>query len=195
MKVSQIAVFTLITAAAAAGCNKRPPTPAALIPAPLVVTTSPPPVTPPPITPVPTPSMSVVSPPPVSPADIVMEDATRAYDTADYARAVARFEEYLRMAPLGDQRDFALFQIGLIYALPEFPQRDWVKSTSYLKRLLTEHPKSPYQPHAQLLLNLRSEVTQLTADKERLEQRNRQLNTELERLKQIELDGLRRPPR
>jgi hypothetical protein len=195
VKVSKFTVLAMITAAAAMGCHKRPPTPVALIPAPLVVTTSPPSVTPPPITPVPAPSMSVVSPPPVSPADIVMEDATRAYDTADYARAVARFEEYLRMAPIGEQRDFALFQLGLIYALPDFPQRDWVKSTTYLKRLLTEHPKSPYQPNAQLLLTLRSEITQLTADKDRLEQRNRQLNTELERLKQIELDGLRRPPR
>src|SRR5688572_3443070 len=126
-----MAVFILITAAAATGCNKRPPTPTALIPAPLVVTTSPTPVTPPPITPMPAPSMSADSPAPISPADIVMEDATRAWKTADYVRAVARYDEYLRIAPIGEQRDLALFQLGLIYALPEFPQRDWTKSTSY----------------------------------------------------------------
>jgi TolA-binding protein len=115
-----------------------------------------------------------------------MEDATRAFQASDFARAITCYEDYLRLAPAGNQRDHALFQLGLIFALPGHAQHDWMRATQHFTRLATEHPTSSFTAPAKVILELRSEVTNLAQDAEQLNQRNRQLSTELERLKQID---------
>ena len=88
--------------------------------------------------------------------------------------------------------DDALFQLGLLYAM-DGPSHDWQRATTYLRQLVTNFPLSPLKPAADLILSLYGEVTQLTTDSERRDQRIRQLTTELERLKQIDAERRRRP--
>jgi hypothetical protein len=52
--------------------------------------------------------------------------------------------------------------------------------------LANEHAASPYHPMALLLMRLRGEIGDLARQKEKQDQRIRQLNAELDRLKQID---------
>jgi TolA-binding protein len=141
----------------------------------------PPPVAAPPVEPV------------VPPATLAIDDADRAFSAANYAKAISRYEDYLKLAPTGNQRDKALFQVGVILALPEYAQHDWDRAVSRLKQLVSEHPQSPFKSAAQIILGLRGEITQLGTDKEKQDQRIRQLTSELDRLKRIDAERLRKP--
>lgn len=178
-----------------AGCRKRVPVAAAPPPPPpaptLIYTpaasvpTSAPYILEPPSGPVPEPT-------PKPPALMALEAAELAFNFADYAAAVPRYEEYLRLAPDGNQRDRALFQLGLIHMLPDYPRRDWEKAAAFLKQLIADYSYSSLKPEAQVILSLRAEVLQFTSDKREQEQRIRQLTIELDGLKRINADRLRR---
>jgi len=95
--------------------------------------------------------------------------------------------------PPATRRDEELFQLGLNYALSENPNHDWQRATTFFTQLVTEFPDSPFRSAAELVLSLRTEVTQLNSDAEKRDQRIKQLTTELDRLKQIDAERRRRP--
>jgi TolA-binding protein len=132
-------------------------------------------------------------PPVVSPAVRTLEQAEAAFVAGNYRDAATSYESYLQMSPEGDKRDEALFRLGLVYALPGASSQDWVRATSYLKRLVDEYPASPLKAPANLILSLQTDITTLTADGERREQRIRQLTSEIEKLKMIDTTRRTRP--
>ena len=97
--------------------------------------------------------------------------------------------------PPPDKRreDEELFREGLTFASADNPNHDWQRAMGLFKKLVTEFPDSPYTTAAELLLSLRTEVTQLVSDAEKRDQRIKQLTTELERLKQIDAERRKRP--
>jgi hypothetical protein len=65
---------------------------------------------------------------------------------------------------------------------------------TFFKELITQYPASPYQPAAQLFTVLRTEILQLSADRDRQADRARRFEADLERYKQIDSDRLKRVP-
>lgn len=122
---------------------------------------------------------------------MALETADRDFARGDYASAARNFQEYIRLVSAAGQRDHALYHLGLIYALPGPPAQDWTRATDFFNQLIKETPSSPYVPAANLILALRRQAVQLTSDATKREERIRQLNTELERLRRIDSD--RRP--
>ena len=167
-----VALFALMTAL---GCHKRtasaPPPP----PATLIVTAPPPEAAPPP-------APAPIPPPPS------LDAANRALVLANYDEAAREYEAYLQLTPPSAQRDEALFRLGLTYAL----RADWVKATAALKQL-TDNPNSSLNGPANLILSLHADLTQSKTDVQQRDQRIKQLNTELERLKRIDADRGKRP--
>lgn len=132
-------------------------------------------------------------PPPPPPAVTAFDQAERAFAAGNYQEAARAYESYLQLTPDGGKRDEALFRLALAYALPENPNHDWRRATTWLKQLVDQFPQSPFKPPARLILALHSEVGELTADTQKREQRMRQLSTELDKLKKIDAERRRRP--
>jgi hypothetical protein len=188
----------LLVLAASPACSKRVPAPIVSKSLPHV---GPQPVTPivPPSAPAPvlissTPSAPVPELPsrPVAPDLVAFDEAGIAFAAADYPRAINRYEEYLKLAPNGERRDQALFQLGLVFALQ--PQPQWNRSITHFKELLSQHPTSHLAAQAQLLVSMQTQIIQLQGERDKQAERARQLGAELERVKRIDLDGLKRAP-
>src|SRR5262245_1002830 len=95
----------------------------------------------------------VVTAPPSPPADVLtLQSANREFAAGNYANASRDYEHYLELVPSGGDGDQALFQLGVIYSVPEAKFVDWPKATGYLTRLVSEFPQSPFKPAAQLIL-------------------------------------------
>jgi len=129
---------------------------------------------------------SVEAAPAPSPVVMTLESANHAFETGNYLQAARYYESYLRRSESDEFRDAALFRLGLIYASPETPIRDWVRATAFLRQLVSDFPGSPLKAPADLILSLYSEVAQLRADTQTRDQRIKQLSTELENLKKID---------
>jgi hypothetical protein len=147
----------------------------------------------------PLPDLLVVIPPPVapSPAAAALEQADRSFSAGAYDEAARAYEMYLRLVPPSCPCDQELFRLGLSYALRPTPNPDWQRTTLVLKQLVREYPTSSFTPLANLILDLRSKLNRLAADtaqntKQR-DERIRQLNIELDRLKKIDSDRRKRP--
>ncbi len=136
---------------------------------------------------------SVSFPPPaLPPASIAaLEQADRDFSAGNYLEAAHEYDNYLRLAPSGGQRDQALFRLGLTYALRATPGPDWLHATAALRQLVQEYPNSPLKPPANLILSLHSELDQIATNTKQRDERIRQLTTELDRLKKIDSDRKR----
>jgi len=83
--------------------------------------------------------------------------------------------------------------MALIYAMKPAPATDWQRAIATLKQLLEEYPDSAFKSQANLILSLRAELDQASADSKQRDARIKQLTTELDRLKKIDADRRRRP--
>src|SRR5262245_20917250 len=176
-------LFTSVLAAAA--CHKRAP-----------VAASPPPAAKPPSpspTPTPTPTPPLPTPPPPVVTVSPLEEADRAFASGNYDDAARGYENYLRATTSGGLRDDALFHLALTYVLRPAPGTDWPHAITTLKQLIEEYPDSAFKSQANLILSLRGELDQVTADSKQRELRIKQLTTELDRLKKIDADRRKRP--
>jgi len=100
--------------------------------------------------------------------------------------AAKGYEGYLQRQPSGERRDQALFRLALTYAVSTNPAPDWARMTTLLKQLVDQYPQSPLRGQAMVVLSI-------ATDTQKRELRIKQLNTELEKLKQIDADRRRRP--
>jgi hypothetical protein len=169
MRSKCLDVILLAAVLAAAGCHKRTP----------VVASTP------------------LPPPPPAPAPVItvspLEEADRAFASSNYDEAARGYDSYLRATTSGGQRDDALFHLALTYVLRPAPGTDWPRAIATLKQLLEEYPESAFKSQANLILSLRAELDQASADSKQRELRIKQLTTELDRLKKIDADRRKRP--
>ena len=139
---------------------------------------------------------SIPAPPPAavpSPAAVALEEGDQAFTANDYEAACRAYENYLRIAPSRDRHDQVLFRLGLGYALRKNPSPDWERAATVLRQLLNDYPNSLFKPPAELILALRSEVGQVNAGAKLRDERIKQLTAELDRLKRIDAERLKRP--
>jgi hypothetical protein len=131
-----------------------------------------------------TPVPVVNTPTPAS--TIALEAAKREFAVGDYASAAVDFQRYLQLVPTDGDGDYALFQLGTIFSLPESGRQDWVRAASYFNRLVTDFPQSSLKPAAQLILSTREQSVQLTASIARLTEEAAQLRaTSADQINQI----------
>jgi outer membrane protein assembly factor BamD (BamD/ComL family) len=126
-------------------------------------------------------------PPPVAdvtpPSTLALTSAKREFASGDCVSAARNFERYLELVPSSGDRDQALFHLGLINSIPECGRQDWETASGYLKRLAVEFPQSPYSITAHLILSLRDQAAQISAEIARLTVEQEQLRTEGTRLR------------
>jgi tetratricopeptide (TPR) repeat protein len=77
--------------------------------------------------------------------------------------------------------DEALFNIGLIHAHPGYPKRDTAKSLALFKRLIKDHPRSPWVEQAKTWVAVLQE-------NEKLSHSNEELNRVIEKSKQVDIE-------
>jgi len=176
--------FVLIVA----GCHKRKPVPAL---APAILTSMPATHTP---TRLPGPPIPPTDPPAIVVPEVnLLEQADLAFDAGNYVEAGKGYEDYLQMHPSGDQRDQALFRLALTCALRPNATPDWNRITALLKQLIDHYPESPLRAQSLVILALQSELSQVSSESQKRDQRIKQLTTEIDKLKQIDADRRKRP--
>lgn len=127
---------------------------------------------------------AVVTVPPATPPDVLtLQSANREFAEGNYANASRDYEHYLELVPSGGAGDQALFQLGIIYSVPEARLVDWPKASGYLNRLVTEFPQSSFKPAAQLILSARDQSAQLSRDVARLTDEATQLRADAAQLR------------
>jgi len=167
-----------------AGCH-RGTRPVAVSAVPAIV-----PVVVPVASPVPIPFDIPDSLPPMPPyPPSLLEHAELAFALGNYPEAIQTYEAL----PSGEQRDQALFHLGIAYVLNDKPGANWVRAKENLQRLVDQYPDSSLTPTAALILSLRSRAVQLARDTKARSEALEQLSTELERLKRIDADRRKRP--
>jgi hypothetical protein len=125
---------------------------------------------------------------------LALEEGDRAYTSGAYEDAIRAYESYLQLAPVDSaDKDEILFRLGLMSALDTRPTSGWPRAATYLRQLTQEFPQSPLATPANLILTMRSELTQLTADTQKRDERIKQLTTELDRLKKVDAERRRKP--
>ena len=68
----------------------------------------------------------------------------------DYKRALKENQQILEMSAKSPLRDRALFNIGLVYAHFDNPDKDYKKSLGFFTKLIKEHPESPLLGQARI---------------------------------------------
>jgi hypothetical protein len=122
-----------------------------------------------------------------------LETGEASFKAGDYSKAVRSFEDYLKTDTKSENRDLALFYLGLSRALANNANRSLRRAEDALKRLIAEFPTSPYRGPAELILGLQSQVDSLQSDLKEKEAKIKQLSEELQKLKEIDMQ--RRPSR
>ncbi len=194
------ALLAVLLTIAPAGCGKKQPV-AIPLPAKAPVYVPPPPQTSPVIVlPIPAPPEA----PPAEPAPPVhYSEGERRFEAGEYDAACRHYETFLREEPFAPSRDRALFRLGLSYALSYAHSQSRRRSADQFRELVRLHPQSPYRAPAEMILRLQEEIAGLQGESERMrkdakaaEEKIKNLNEELERLKQIDMTRKpTKPPR
>lgn len=176
---------------APAGCRKKQPVLVAPPPAPTAN------VAPPPeahlviVLPMPPPPTPAPAEPRLSACYL---EGERLFETGDYVAAGREYELFLRDDIFAPNRDRAHFRLGLSYALAGATPQSRRRAADQFRQLVKLHPESPYRPAAEIILRLQDEIAGLLGETEKLkrdaraaDERIKNLNEELERLKLIDL--------
>jgi hypothetical protein len=135
-----------------------------------------------------------VSPPaPVPTVPGVLKSANANFSQGKYRQAIRDYETYLKDYPQAPSQDGVYFNIGMSYALTSRSERNLAAARSTLKRMIKEFPESSYKIQAELILDLIEQVGQLNQGVQVREDKIKQLEEELNRLREIDLK--RRPSR
>ncbi len=99
----------------------------------------------------------------------------------DYEGALNENQNVLSLAGGTLWVDEVLFNMGLIYAYPGNPKRDYAKSLHFFGKLVTDHPQSPLAEQAKAWVGVIEENSKLTQTIDRL-------NRMIEESKRIDLE-------
>ncbi len=127
------------------------------------------------------------APPKKKPPKPTVEDLSHAkalFDLGSYIAALEANERILSRSQKDGIRGQALFNIGLIYAHVENPQRNSEKTLKSFKAVIKEYPRGPLTGEAKVLVGLLQEKEKLTRVIGKLKQENEELSREAKKLKQ-----------
>ena len=102
----------------------------------------------------------------------------------DFEEALKECRKILSLPSPESPKDRALFHIGLIYAHPENPKRDYGKSFDAFKKLTKDYPHSPLADEARAWIGVFLENERLIQRNEKLSQSNEKLSQTNEKLSQ-----------
>jgi len=169
-------------------CHKKAPAPVTPAAAPVAAPAAPPaPKAIIPEPPAPAPDDPPAPEPPATTEPTLLEVGMAQFQAGDYAMASQSLEDFLHQHPDAPGREPALFFLGLSRTLAQDTSRNRVQAEAALKRLAAEFPQSVYRRPAEYLLRLQARIDRLAAEAKEREERIRQLEKELERLKEIDL--------
>ena len=103
----------------------------------------------------------------------------------DFEGSLKEHQKALSLSGKNPPGDETLFQIGLIYAHPENPKKDYEKSLDQFKRLIKDYPQSPRADEARIWTGILQENQKLKQANDRLSQANEKLNQTIENLNQL----------
>jgi hypothetical protein len=109
-----------------------------------------------------------------------LELADQAFDSGDYASARAGYQAHID-GGLALEADRVLYRLAVLDLAGDGGSRDAASGYTLLRRLVREHPSSPYRMEAELILGLNAKVDGLETEVEKLER-------QLEALKRIDLE-------
>jgi outer membrane protein assembly factor BamD (BamD/ComL family) len=92
----------------------------------------------------------------------------------DFDGAVAAAQRVLSLSPPRPSQDEALLTLGLIYAHPGNPKKDFAKSLEFFRRLVKEYPKSHSAEQGKIWIGVLQE--------------NEKLNEVIQKSKQVDLE-------
>ena len=119
-----------------------------------------------------------------SPASEEILRAKRLFDLGDYSGSLEETQKILSRPSKDGSRDQALFNMGLIYACVENPQRDSAKALYSFKAMLQEYPQSPLAGEAKVLVGVLQENEKLSQVFQKVKQENEELSQEVQKFKQ-----------
>lgn len=125
---------------------------------------------------------------PAKPASEDLLRAKRLFDLGDYAGSLKENQKILSGSAKNDPKDQALFNMGLIYAYAENPQRDMGKALHSFKTVLKEYPKSPLGGEAKAWVGILQENEKLSQLVQKVKQENEELSQVIEKFKQVDID-------
>jgi tetratricopeptide (TPR) repeat protein len=85
--------------------------------------------------------------------------AEKLFGKGDYAGALKEYEAAALLLPGNPLGDKALFSMGIIWADPENPRRDYSKAFGYFERLVSDFPQSALMKEARVLMAAIKEIT------------------------------------
>jgi outer membrane protein assembly factor BamD (BamD/ComL family) len=98
----------------------------------------------------------------------------------NYGNALKEHEKVIPLAGDKPPADESLFYMGLIYAHPANPAKDFGKSIFYCRKLIKDYPKSSFVEQAKAIMGILQENDKLNRLVERL-------NTIIEESKQVDI--------
>ena len=105
----------------------------------------------------------------------------------DYEAALEENQKVLSLSPDGPPADQALYNMGLIYAHPGNPKRDYVKSIAFFKRLIKEYPQSARAERAKIWVQLIQEGDNAKRAAATLTQENDKLKRMIEESRKVDI--------
>lgn len=127
------------------------------------------------------PATSVTTKPPAPVPRDILQQADRAFDAKDYAKAVTHYETYWQGTPVLKEQDRVLFRLGLAYSFLDSPVHTQ-RALAVFKELVNLHPQSPYAASAQVIVNLQEKTERLNGHVDTLNADIKTLHAQIETL-------------
>ena len=113
--------------------------------------------------------------------------AEKLISKGDYAGALKENEEVVRLFPTASPGDSALFHMGLIWAHPDNPQRNYKKALGSFQRVLRDFPGSALKEDAGVWSGAIKELIRCEGKIRELEETVSDLKNRLNVLKEIDI--------
>ena len=78
------------------------------------------------------------------------QEASQFFNQGNYAAALSRYEQLLDNDP--DAMDRILFEMGITYAYPTNPQKDYQKALNCFQKIVGDYPESEYRLDSQMMI-------------------------------------------
>ena len=132
--------------------------------------------------------VTTVGPQKEDPPDALAQ-AEALYAGADFAGAARAYEDQVSLRPDDPRNDRVLWRLGMIYLVHGVPERDGKRGEQNLRELSDRFPSSPFGEAAEYVLELRQELAALRSESDRQEQEILTLQSQIEAMKRIDLEG------
>ena len=105
----------------------------------------------------------------------------------NYEDALKVYEEISRRYPRDSPGDRALFDMGILWAYPDNPERDYEKAVKYFRRILYYYPRSPLRDEAKAWTDALDRLIRSVNKIKGLEEKISSYKEQIDALKEIDI--------